>query len=70
MVQIAHLDELSQNYWVVVLTQRILERKSVKKAIWGIVSEVLMNSQIAKILFWYENLRKLESQIETINFWL
>ena len=70
MVQIAHLDELSQNYWVVVLTQRILERKSVKKAIWGIVSEVLMNSQIAKILFWYESLRKLESQIETINFWL
>ena len=68
MVQIAHLDELSQNYWVVVLTQRILERKSVKKAIWGIVSEVLMNSQIAKILFWYENLRKLESQIENINF--
>ena len=68
MVQIAHLDELSQNYWVVVLTQRILERKSVKKAIWDIVSEVLMNSQIAKILFWYENLRKLESQIENINF--
>ena len=38
MVQIAHLDELSQNYWVVVLTEKI----TVKEATGGNFSKIAL----------------------------